>query len=176
MRGDDSTFGRLMALAQQGDRQAYSALLGECSAWLTRFYARRVVPSQIDDLVQDVLIALHVKRASFDPARPFLPWLAAIARYRWVDHLRKSYRLAEEELEDDVAAATRDDDVIMARVSLERLMAALTPNQAEAITLVKIDGHSVRDAAQRTGQSESAIKVNIHRGLKKMSALIEEAE
>ncbi|TMM47277.1 sigma-70 family RNA polymerase sigma factor [Qipengyuania marisflavi] len=176
MKSEEATLARMMRAAQTGDKRAYAVLLSESSAWLARYYRRRVPAPQIDDLVQEVLMAVHAKRASYDPARPFLPWLAAIARYRWVDHLRKVYRADETELFDDSAVQDSEEDVVIARVSLERMFGALSDNQATAIELVKIEGHSVRDAAHKSGQSESAIKVNIHRGLKKLSALIEKAE
>lgn len=121
-------------------------------------------------------MAIHAKRATYDPARSFLPWLAAIARYRWIDHLRKVYRREEDALEDHDAADDSGEEAVLARISLERLFVYLPQKQVEAIELVKIAGHSIRDAAARCGQSEAAIKVNIHRGLKKLSALIEKAE
>jgi RNA polymerase sigma-70 factor (ECF subfamily) len=172
---DDATMAQLMVRAQAGDRQAYGVLLTEASRWLKRYFARRSAPSAIDDLIQETLLSVHRKLASFDPARPFLPWLAAIARYRWVDHLRRAYRAAEVELADDVAVESEEDE-IGARISLERLFGLLPPGQARAIELVKIKGHSVAEAARHCGQSEPLIKTNIHRGLKKLAALIEKAE
>ena len=175
MLADEATFARLMAAMQQGDRVAANVLLTEAGMWLERYFRRRVPPSHVDDLVQEVLIALHTKRASWDPARPFLPWLAAIARYRWVDHLRRVYREASEELDDSSGAQDSEEDVVLARVSLDRLFARLPSGQAQAIELVKIEGLSIEEASQRSGQSESLVKVNIHRGLKKLAALVEKA-
>ncbi len=172
MRADEATLARLMALSQQGDKQAYAALLESCQRWLRGYYSRRIAPSSLDDLVQETLIALHTKRASWDPARPFLPWLAAIARYRWVDHLRKLYRAGEHELHEELIG-TDDEPAIAARISLDRLLGLLPDPQARAIALVKIEGLSIAEASQATGQSESLIKVNIHRGLKKMAHMIE---
>jgi RNA polymerase sigma factor (sigma-70 family) len=172
MMADDATLARLMAMAQGGDRAAYAALLESCQRWLRRYYARRIGPWQLDDLVQDTLLSLHRKRASYDPTRPFLPWLAAIARYRWVDHLRKVYRADETELNDGLAAESDEGD-ISARISLASLFTHLPRAQVTAIEMVKIAGLSVSEAARATGQSESLIKVNIHRGLKRLSALIE---
>ncbi|MEL6487087.1 MAG: sigma-70 family RNA polymerase sigma factor, partial [Pseudomonadota bacterium] len=137
---------------------------------------RRVPPHQIDDLVQEVLIAFFTKRATWDPARPFLPWLAAIARYRWVDHLRKVYKHDGKELMEDDAVEDSEEEVVMARVSLDRLFKKLPEKQAKVIEMVKIAGLSIREAAEKTGQSESLVKVNIHRGLKKLAALVEEVE
>lgn len=174
MRADDSSMARLMALSQQGDQHAYTTLLIECQKWLKRYYSHRIVAHHLDDLVQDTLLSLHRKRASYDPARPFLPWLAAIARYRWVDHLRIVYKAAEDEFEEGFAAES-EEPAISARISLERLFSYLPPAQAEAIRLVKITGLSISQAAQASGQSESLIKVNIHRGLKKLAKTIEKA-
>lgn len=176
MIADEATFARLMAAAQKGDKPAYNVLLSEVGMWLERYFRRRVPPHQLDDLVQDVMMALHAKRHSYDPTRPFLPWLAAIARYRWVDHLRKVYKHESSMLEEGHAIEDSQEDVVNARVSLERLFVHLPERQAEVIELVKIEGHSIRDAAEKTGQSESLVKVNIHRGLKKLSALVEKAD
>ncbi len=175
MVADEPTLARLMAAAQDGDKAATNVLLCEAGLWLERYFRRRVPPHSVDDLVQDVLIAFYTKRATWDPSRPFLPWLAAIARYRWVDHLRRVYKHEGQELMDGDAAQDSEEDVVMARVSLDRLFALLPKRQAEAIELVKISGLSVRDAAEKTGQSESLVKVNIHRGLRKLAALVEEA-
>lgn len=174
MKADEPTLARLMAMAQGGDRQAYATLLTECQHWLKRYFGRRVAPNHLEDLVQETLMALHQKLATYDPQRAFLPWLAAIARYRWVDHLRRVYRADEVEFEDDLPGAN-EEPAIAARISLERLFAHLPTGQAQAIELVKIEGLSVAEAAHACGQSESLVKVNIHRGLKKLAAMIEKA-
>ena len=163
---------QLMAQSLAGDAAAYRLFLGGCQMWLTRFYARRMAPSQIDDLVQETLISVHNKRASYDPTRPLLPWLAAIARYRWIDQLRKTGRAAEVELEDTLGVDS-EEDVVTARLSLDRMLGQIKPEQANVIRLVKIDGLSIAEAATRSGQSEPLVKVNIHRGLKRMAAMVE---
>lgn len=172
MKADDATLARLMALAQDGDGAAYRLVLESSRDWLHGFFRRRIAPGVVDDLVQDTLISLHTKRASFDRARPFLPWLAAIARYRWIDELRRSYRNTADELTGNEAAAAADDELI-ARVSLDRLLSRLPLGQVEAIRLVKIEGLSIAEAAARCGQSQPLVKVNIHRGLRRLSTLIE---
>lgn len=161
-----------MALAQGGDRQAYTTLLEASQRWLRRYYARRIAPAALDDLVQETLVSLHAKRASYDPQRPFLPWLAAIARFRWVDHLRKVYRTETVALDEEPSIESHGA-AVAARISIDRLLERLPPKQAEVIRLVKIDGFSIADASARSGQSEPLVKVNIHRGLKKLAALIE---
>lgn len=172
MKTDEASLQRLMALAQAGDGIAYRTVLVACQQWLMRYFSGRIVATQVDDLVQETLASLHAKRASYDASRPFLPWLAAIARYRWVDQLRRTYRSKEDELHDDLIGES-DEDSIAARISLDRLLDLIPERQAHVIRLVKIDGHSVAEASVRSGQSEPLVKVNIHRGLKKLSALIE---
>lgn len=176
MIADEATLSRLAALAQRGDRQAYATMLTACRSWLLRYYRRKVPPEQIDDLVQDTLLSVHRKLASYDPARPLIPWLAAIARYRFVDHLRIAYRTAADTLyDDDTAVADDEEQGIVARLSLDRLFEALPQAQCRAIELVKIEGLSISEASASTGQSESLVKVNIHRGLKRLADLIERA-
>lgn len=172
MRPDEAALARLMVLSQQGDRQAYAALLEACQRWLRGYYSRRIAPAQLDDLVQETLIALHTKRASWDATRPFLPWLAAIARYRWVDHLRRRYRAEERELHEDLIGSD-DEPAIAARITLGRLLGLLPPAQQRVIALVKIEGLSIAEASAATGQSESLVKINIHRGLKRLAHMIE---
>lgn len=176
MIADEATLTRLAGLAQQGNRQAYGALLKACRDWLLRYYRRKVPAEQIDDLVQDTLLSVHRKLASYDPGRSVIPWLAAIARYRFVDHLRGVYRhAADASLDDDLPGAHDDEPALTARLSLERLFEALPEAQSRAIELVKIEGLSIHEASATTGQSESLVKVNIHRGLKRLAALIERA-
>jgi RNA polymerase sigma factor (sigma-70 family) len=172
MIANEETMRHLMIKAQGGDKQCYSSLLIECEKWLRRYYARKINPSAIDDLVQETLISLHRKRASYDPTKAFLPWLAAIGRYRWIDSLRKIYRHDHDELYEEMVADPQEESV-SAKVSLERLLGMIPEKQAEVISMVKIEGLSIAEASAQTGQSESLVKVNIHRGLKKMSALIE---
>lgn len=175
MLTDEAGLARLMHQSQGGDKRAYAALLEQVAAWLRRYLRRRVPPHQLDDLVQDVLLSLHEKRDSWDPGRAFLPWLAAIARYRWVDHLRRVYRNRDDATVTQEPSQDSDEGAVVARLSLERLLAQLPAGQADAIELVRIEGLSIAEASRKTGQSESLVKVNIHRGLKRMAALIETA-
>jgi len=168
---DEPSLARLMIASQRGERTAYRALLTDCRKWLSRYFARRTAPHNIDDLVQETLVSMHRKLATWDSGRAFLPWLAAIARYRWIDMLRR--QRDEAELGDNDAMVGAEDEAVHARLSIDHLMNLLPPAQAQAITLVKIEGASIAEASQICGQSESLVKVNIHRGLKKLAALIE---
>ncbi len=172
MRTSDSDLAQLMARAQAGDAASYRALLTACQTWLARYYRGRIAPHMIDDLVQDTMISMHAKRATFDPDRAFLPWLAAIARFRWIDQLRRGYRADETELPDTLSVGPHDDEV-GARIGIGRLLALLPNGQAEVLRLIKIEGLSVAEASAATGQSESLVKVNVHRGLKRLASLCE---
>lgn len=172
MKAADADLAAMMALAQAGDQKAYGVLLDECRKWLGRFFGRRIAAGLVDDLIQETLVSLHRKRSSYDSGKPFLPWLAAIARYRWIDQLRKEYRKDETDLDFDIAVDSGEEE-IAARLSLERLLGQISPAQAQVISLVKISGLSISEAAARSGQSEALVRVNIHRGLKKLAGLVE---
>ena len=163
-----------MAAAQRGDVNAYRALLGELVHWLHRYYLRRLPRAMVEDAVQDVLLAIHEKRHTYDPSRPLGPWLAAIARYKWINRLRSLKAEAAEPLDETIGVPDHGDSVI-AKSTFRRLLAELKPAQAEAIRLVKFEGYSVEEAARATGQSVSLIKVNIHRGLKCLMNIVRAA-
>jgi RNA polymerase sigma factor (sigma-70 family) len=164
-------WGELMVAAQDGHGGAYKRLLSELAPWLNRFYARRLPPSMVDDAVQDTMIAIHTKRHTYTPGRPFRPWLAAIARYKWIDRLRAMGRQETDMLNDDIAVEDHETQVTSAIV-LNDLLEKLKPAQSMVIRLVKLQGFSIEEAAEATGQSESLVKVNIHRGLAKLQTFI----
>lgn len=171
-----------MAAAQAGDKAAYRTLLDALRDWLARYYRGRLPEAMIDDAVQEALIAVHTKRATWDPSRPFAPWLAAIARYKWIDRLRALASSAAEPLPEEgliqAASLTTADTgaAVLSAKLLDELLTGLKPAQAQAIRLVKLGGYSVAEAAASTGQSEALIKVNIHRGLARLAARLEEAD
>lgn len=161
-----------MEAAQNGHGGAYRRLLGETSEWLTRYFERRLPPGEVDDAVQETLLAIHRRRHTYDPQYPFGPWLAAIAKNKWVDQLRSLARRAADELSGDVPVGDHEATVISSSV-LASLLEELRPAQAQAILLVKVQGYSVDEASFQTGLSPSAVKMNIHRGLARLTALIE---
>ena len=175
MRDDNADqWGVWMAAAQGGQGGPYRRLLGELRTWLLRYFARRLPPGQVEDAVQDTLIAIHEKRHTYDPVRPFRPWLAAVARHKWIDRLRAMGRDRTDALPDTIGVEGHESEVTSA-VLLRDLIARLKPAQQQAIRLVKLDGFSVEEASVRTGQSPSLVKVNIHRGLKQLAAIVKEA-
>jgi RNA polymerase sigma factor (sigma-70 family) len=162
---------RLMAAAQDGNGGAYRRLLGELTPWLHRYFLRRLPPADVDDAVQEALLAVHRRRHTYDPRHAFLPWLAAIAKHKWVDQLRAAERRRHDELPDDIAVPDHGAAVASASV-LESLLGELRPAQSRVIALVKLQGCSIEEASRETGQSVSAVKVNIHRGIARLTALI----
>jgi RNA polymerase sigma factor (sigma-70 family) len=162
----------LMVAAQDGHGGAYQRLLSEISDWLRLYFLRRLPPGDVDDAVQETLLAVHRRRHTYDPHYPMGAWLAAIAKHKWIDQLRGIGRRPTEELPDDLSVGDHEASVTSASV-LERLLGELRPAQAQAILLVKLQGYSIEDVSQETGQSVSAVKMNIHRGLGRLTALIE---
>lgn len=162
-----------MSAAQAGDGAAYRRLLVRAGSWLQSYYSRRLPASLIDDAVQEVLLSIHAKRHTYDPSMPFGPWLAAIARYRWIDQLRAMKDSATEETADELPVRDPAEAVRTAR-TLETMLQRLKPAQANAIRLVKLEGLTIREAAESLGQTISLVKVNLHRGLRQLSELARE--
>jgi RNA polymerase sigma factor (sigma-70 family) len=172
LQQDANGWGALMAAGQRGEAAPYRRLLIELRPWLMRYFGRRLPPASVEDAVQDTLIAIHHKRHTYDSNRPFGPWLAGVARYKWIDRLRMASRHAADELPETLSTPGHES-AIMSAAALQGLMAMLKPAQADAIRLVKLDGLSIEEAATRTGQSASLVKVNIHRGLGRLARLVE---
>src|SRR5258708_29950058 len=164
-------WGRLMAAAQAGDSQAYEQLLRELDAWLRHFYARRLPSSAAEDARQDALLAVHANRHTYAPSRAFGAWVMAIARYKWIDRIRDASRFAALTLDDEIPVEDHGEPVINA-AAVDDLLSRLKPAQASVIRLVKLKGLSIARASDATGQSVALVKVNIHRGLKKLAALV----
>jgi len=159
-----------MAAAQGGESQAYETLLRELDAWLRRYYARRLPAAAAEDARQDALLAIHAKRHAYAPSKPFGPWIAAIARYKWIDQIRDASRFAALSLHDDIPTEDSGEAAISG-VVVDNLLKRLKPAQARVIRLVKLQGVSIEGASDATGQSAALVKVNIHRGLKKLATL-----
>jgi RNA polymerase sigma factor (sigma-70 family) len=161
---------RLMVAAQRGENQAYAQLLRELDAWLGRYYARRLPRPAAEDARQEALLAIHVKRHAYVASRSFGAWVAAIARYKWIDCVRDASRSAT--LLFHVAIPIEDRwDAVISAIALDDLLRWLPPAQASVIRLVKLEGLSIEAAANATGQSPALVKVNIHRGLKRLASL-----
>jgi len=169
----------LMIAALDGDAEAHRELLSRLGARLRGYFKSRLKrinrgPVEAEDLVQEVLIAIHTRRHTYDRSQLLTPWVHAIARYKFVDHLRRTRASMNDVAIDSVAdVMARDDrEAVESGVDLERLLDNISPKMRRAIRDVKLDGLSVREAAQRSGISESSVKVSVHRGLKILARLI----
>lgn len=173
----DDQWGQLMEAAQGGNGGAYNRLLNEVQPWLVRYYSRRLPLHMVDDAAQDTLMAIHQKRHTYEPGRPFRPWLAGIARYKWIDRLRAMGRQHTVSIDDEIFEPSVEghESAVTSAILLEELLTKLKPAQISVIRLVKLQGFSIEDAAAKTGQSESLVKVNIHRGLAKLAAMVQSA-
>ena len=177
MREREDQLKSLLLRGLAGEAAAYEAFLRELGAILRAFLRGRLarVPDEVEDLVQETLIAVHNQRHTYDAGQPVTAWAHAIARYKMIDFLRRrSIREAvSEPLEDDADfLASSDEEAREARRDLAVLLDRLPDRHRLPIVLVKLEGLSVAEAAKRTGMSESAVKVGVHRGLKALAALI----
>ncbi len=167
----------LFVEALAGDSQTYHTFLREISAYLRGFLRKRVahLPDEVEDLVQEVLLAVHNQRHTYDANQPLTAWVHAIAKYKLIDLLRRrSHREMFTDSIDDVENVLfcADNDVTEVKRDLEKLLGQLPDRQRLPIIHTKLEGQSVADTAQMTGMSESAVKVGVHRGLKALGLLI----
>lgn len=157
-----------------GDAAAHAALLRALVPLLRAFFQRRLADGGGDseDLVQEVLIAVHTRRATYDRDRRFTAWLFAIARHKLIDHYRRNRRFTSIEGLDDILVTEGFEQSSNAQIDVERLLRTLPPKQARAIRSTRLDGLSTAEAARDGGIGESDVKVSVHRGLKALAARI----
>jgi RNA polymerase sigma-70 factor (ECF subfamily) len=178
LKNVEETLRASLLLALAGDNEAYAAFLTQSSAHVRAYFRRRLVasPDDVEDLVQETLLALHNRRHTYQVSQPLTPWLYAIARYKLIDALRSQAprRALEIPLDDDedgeLQLFAADADAAESRRDLLKLLEGLPDRQRLPIMLVKLEGRSVAEAAAATGMSQAAIKIGIHRGLKKLAA------
>src|SRR5713226_1818681 len=170
---------RLMVAGLRGNAAAHRRLLDRLSRRLRAYYKSRLArigrsAAEAEDLVQEALLAIHFKRHTYDPAEPLTPWVDAIARYKLIDFLRRTRTSLDDVPIDEADTMMAHDDNLSAESTrdLEQLTQRLPEKMRCSIVAVKLDGQSIAEAADRCGISESGVKVNIHRGLKTLAALI----
>jgi RNA polymerase sigma-70 factor (ECF subfamily) len=170
----------LMVRSLAGDGAAYATLLRRLNGHLRAYYLRRLGPGRAadaEDLLQETLIAMHARRSTYDTSRPFTAWVFSIARYKLIDHFRRTKRRAEEPLDDlDQFFSVSDSNAVEAQIDVERLLQRLPQKSRRLVQDVKIRGLSTTEAAEQNRISESAVKVGVHRALKSLGAGVKDEE
>lgn len=161
-----------MVRGLDGDAAAQNALLSAMAPLLRSFFGRRMrgAGDDVEDLVQEALIAIHMRRASYDRDRPFTAWAYAVARYKMIDHFRRTRQHVPFEGLEEILAAEGFADATSAKIDVDAMLGEISPKQARAIRATKIEGLSVAEAAEAAGMSEADVKVSVHRGLKALAA------
>jgi len=160
-----------------GDDAAHAELLSRMSIYLRRYFARKLSSSDADveDLVQETLLAIHLRRETWDHKEPFTPWAYAIARYKLIDQFRRRRIRRAEPIEAAEGLFSTDADDTAARLDVERLLSGIPDRQRQVLRDVRIEGLSTRDAARKAGMSESAAKVSVHRSLRALMRRVRDA-
>lgn len=171
MRADEGQLRAWMTGGLDGDAAAHTSLLRALVPLLRAFYRRRMTSGHddIEDMVQETLIAVHTRRGTYDRDRAFTAWLFAIARYKMIDQFRRTRQSVPIESLEDVLISEGFELAVNARMDVDDLLRSLPAKQARAIRATRIDGASVAETARAAGIGESDVKVSIHRGLKSLA-------
>ncbi len=168
--------GNLFLLAQAGDKAAYHQSLTKVSEITLGYLARRIAnPTEREDILQEILISVHKARHTYDGARPFLPWLFAIIKFRLTDHLRAHYAKDRKSVDIEKVAPFLTEDVTETTPLPEAIevgMAMLPPKHKQMLHLLHVEGFTAKEVASKLGMNESAVKVATHRIYKKLRALV----
>ncbi|HYC25972.1 MAG TPA: sigma-70 family RNA polymerase sigma factor [Roseiarcus sp.] len=171
----DEDWARMMRAAQAGDEATYRRLLGEIARWVRAvvrgaFSRANVGDAEIEDVVQETLLAVHLKRDTWDKNLKLAPWVGAIARHKIIDALRRrgARQYAPIENFESVIAAPESDDSL-ALSDAERLIGRLPARQQDIVRSISLNGQSIAATAARLSMSEGAVRVALHRALKSLA-------
>jgi len=168
-----------MAAAQSGDRKLYELLLAELLPFVRIVVRGRVAdPAAVEDIVQDVLLSIHTARHTYRSERPLVPWVRAIARNAVIDWGRRGVRMRRRESDvdvetvEEVVAPDLEGHPPRLSAGLERALESLPDSQRQAVWLLKVEGLTVKEAAERVGVSAGALKLRAHRGYETLRTLL----
>ena len=163
---DEEELARLLRRAVGGDERAYREFLARAAA-LVRGFARRKVEGGVDpeDIVQETLLAVHMKRHTWRRDAPVLPWLTAIARYKLVDAFRRRGRQLDVAVEDISEIPAEPQSETVSDWEVGRILDTLSPGHRSIVAAISIDGRSISETARIYGMTETAVRVALHRGL-----------
>lgn len=168
-----------MRLALDGDQIAYGKLLAELVPYV-RTTVRRILArsfrgqSDVEDIVQETLLAVHLKRTTWDPSLPFKPWLNAVTRHKTIDTIRRLGTRSEVDIESLSEIAAVNEHCGEHQLDMRRMLGALDERQRQIVEQVSLGGHSAAEVGQKLGMSEGATRVALHRALKKLALAFRE--
>jgi len=164
---DEAELSRLMRAAIAGDERAYADFLHRIAALIRGFARRKIVQGGVDpeDVVQETLLAIHVKRHTWRQDAPVLPWIYAIARFKLIDAFRRRGRRIEIEIDEIAETFAEPEAETVSERDINRALDGLPPAQRSVVSSISVDGRSIGETAAKLGVSETAVRVSLHRGL-----------
>jgi RNA polymerase sigma factor (sigma-70 family) len=170
----ESHWAALMRTAIRGDRNAYHRLLHELAPMLRKLASRsfahyKASPEDVEDVVQETLLAIHLKRHTWDECQPLLPWVHAIVRNKVVDNLRRRGRATHLPIDDVSESLVHEQPAEMNHVDAENVIGKLKGRERQIVLAISIKGASAREVAQQLGMSEGAVRVALHRALQSLA-------
>ena len=155
----------------EGNQADYARFLTSITPLLKRMVGKQLTASDVEDVVQEILISIHKARHTYDGVRPIMPWLASIAKFRITDHLRKHYTQRQDktvdiaDLENILTDVTKDGSD---RESIDELLEGVPENHKRILTLMHVEGYTAKEVGTQMDMNESAVKVAAHRAIKKI--------
>lgn len=173
---EDQQLNGLFLKGVEGDPTAYREFLVQLRVLLRAYVSRQVLrmrlaEADIEDIVQEALIAVNAKRHTYDGATPVVAWAVAITRYKLIDCLRTAHRLEDIQVFLALDPVVHEEDRADAHITVRRILALLPDRFRIPIELMKIEGLSASEVARRTGTSEVSVRVSVHRGLARLAQL-----
>jgi len=164
---DEAELSRLLRAAIAGDERAYADFLHRIAAVVRGFARRKIVQGGVDpeDVVQETLLAIHVKRHTWRDDAPVLPWVYAIARFKLIDAFRRRGRRIEIEIDDIAETFAEPEAETVSERDINRALDGLPPAQRSVVSAVSVEGRSIGETAAKFGITETAVRVSLHRGL-----------
>ena len=164
---DEAELSGLFRAAIAGDERAYADFLHRIAALIRGFVRRKIVQGGVDpeDVVQETLLAIHVKRHTWREDAPVLPWVYAIARFKLIDAFRRRGRRIEVEIDEIAETFAEPEAETVSERDINRALDGLPPAQRSVVSSISVDGHSIGETASKLGISETAVRVSLHRGL-----------
>ena len=161
----------LLRAAIAGDEKAYAAFLERTATMVRSFARRKIVQGGVDpeDIVQETLLAIHMKRHTWISDGPVLPWVYAIARFKLIDAFRRRGRRVEIEIGDIAETVAQMECETVSDREIDRALEALAPGQRSVVAAISVEGRSIGETAEKFGMTETAVRVALHRGLQSIA-------